>query len=112
MNKGDLLKAITTTYQKFGWTLRRVLLTPETQCDFALTLQEMPAHVLIENSDINAIWFSRRSDHRETWEVRLLSSSPFALLQTFDQNTLESERADARQTMLEKLRANAGKFNV
>jgi hypothetical protein len=47
-------------------------------------------------ADIDAIWFSRSAGNgRETWELRLLDPTPFALLDVLDQNLDETERDKA-----------------
>ncbi|MEP6923724.1 MAG: hypothetical protein ABI954_04595 [Pyrinomonadaceae bacterium] len=112
MNQSDLLREITATYQKFGWTLRSLLLTETVRRELSENSHLIPETVSVENSEINALWFSRVSGVREAWELRLLSESPFALIETFEQNTSVAERAKRREMMREKLRINASKFKV
>lgn len=114
MNYGDLFREITATYQKFGWTLRRVLLTKDARRELLTQPQNsIFAKVAIEDSDFNALWFSRMSsDKRETWELRLLSASRFALLEIFEKTTPDFERERRQEIMLEKLKMNAPKFKV
>jgi hypothetical protein len=99
MSKADLLKEITAPYKKYGWTLRRVLLKDDTRRELLNTLAEIAANDLVETSTVDAIWFSRTSDNREAWELRLLSASPYALFESFDKNTPEAEREKARQVI-------------
>ena len=112
MNWSDLLKEIIQTYQKFGWTTRRVLLNKNLPDEFYEIRHLIHENIVIENSEVNAVWFSRRSGERETWELRLLSQSPFALIETFEPNIAESERDKIRAQMVEKLRKNLPKFKV
>lgn len=68
----DIIK----TYEKHGWTLRRVLLSEESS-----TGRELFGEIEPERSDIDAVWFSRVSKQGGTaWEIRHLSSSPLAYL--------------------------------
>ena len=64
-------------YEKHGWTLRRALLSDETRNTIASSLGEIE----ISSSDLEALWFSRRAKpESESWELRRLSGSPFALV--------------------------------
>ena len=64
-------------YAKHGWTLRRALLSDETRDTIAASLGEID----IFTSDLDALWFSRRSKpENESWELRRLTGSPFALV--------------------------------
>ena len=64
-------------YEKHGWILRRALLSQAGRSD----LPNMFAEVEILDSDIDALWFSRRSNpDTEAWELRRLSALPFALV--------------------------------
>lgn len=110
MSRSELLQELAATYKKFGWNLRRVLLTEDARCEIGDALNTINAEA--EISDINAIWFSRLSGNREAWELRLLSASPFALIETFDKDSTDAERAETLKNMEEKLRINTPKFSV
>ena len=112
MNRKELFGEITRTYQKFGWKLRRVLLNDGAQSDSSQEKLSIPENVIVEKGLINALWFSRASGAHETWELRLLSASPFALLENFDASVPESEREKRRAIMVEKLQLNPPKFDV
>lgn len=100
-----LLREIAATYQKYGWTLRRVLLTADTRRECFDALNELGAADFAVDSDINAVWFSRPAANAlEVWELRLLTVSPFALLETFDRNTAESERERILLTTQERIK--------
>lgn len=103
MSQAALLKEITATYQKYGWTLRRVLLTDDARRELSEALAALGANVAVETSTINALWFSRTSGEREAWELRSLSSSPYALFESFDKTVTESAREKARQALVHRL---------
>ena len=68
---------IIAQYEKHGWTPRRALLSDENK---SLLLQSF-GEAEIEFSDIDALWFSRKSNPgSEAWELRRLTGSPFALI--------------------------------
>lgn len=113
MSLAILFQEITQTYRKFGWTLRRISLTAAARGELGEALSLIDKSVELEESDVNALWFSRiAAETRETWEVRLLSHSPFALLETFALNAVPSERAKIIRAMLEKLRTNSRKIKI
>ncbi len=82
--------AIVEMYEKHGWTLHRVLLTKGARNEISTeTFAELP----IETSPIDALWFSRTSKpDSETWELRRISGSPFALIAVFDKDESAEER--------------------
>ncbi|MCC6825524.1 MAG: hypothetical protein IT172_07265 [Acidobacteria bacterium] len=72
---------IIATYKKYGWTLRRVLLSPAMKDGLPRTAREAFGNAAILDSDIDAMWFSRgRSDGDTTWELRHISNAPFAMV--------------------------------
>lgn len=93
MIAAETISEILQIYKKHGWTLRRVLLS-----DPLKDALDVPTFLLfgaaeLSNSDIDAAWFSRASNAtRETWEIRRLSETPFALLEVIDNAATESER--------------------
>jgi hypothetical protein len=100
MNQIDQLLEIVATYRKFGWTLRRLLLTPETAA--ALVACEPPrfADETVAESTNDAVWFSRPShEQREAWELRLVSETAYALFETFESDETEEDRDERRQEM-------------
>lgn len=75
---------ILSLYQRHGWTLRRVLLSSKLKKHLAGDLEELFGKAQIISSDIDAMWFSRpKRHHQETWELRRLSETPYALLAVF-----------------------------
>jgi hypothetical protein len=107
MNHFDLIKEIVGTYEKHGWKLQRLLLRPETRADLPADLATAPAagNVAVEESLVDALWFSRPSnDDREAWELRLLAENPFALFETFEKDETEEQREELRREMEARLR--------
>ena len=104
------ISALISEYAKHGWVLRRVLLSNipkdgETSALFRNT--EVIA------SDLDALWFSRRSrPDRETWELRRLKGTPYAvdsfLEDTMDAETREEILADAEDRMRESMTIFSG----
>ena len=108
MSDSDLIKEIVDTYEKHGWQLRRVLLSPQTRAK----LQTEPASralpldfAQIEEAAVDGLWFSRPShEEREAWELRLLAENPFALFETFEKDETEEQREEMRREMEARLR--------
>lgn len=92
------IEEIIKQYEKHGWTLRRVFLsvpTLESLGALELAFGDTPAVA----ARIDAAWFSRASSGGETWELRRLSASPFALVEIFDEDDDEETREEARREM-------------
>jgi hypothetical protein len=109
MKHGDLIKEIVGAYKNHGWQLQRVLLRPETRSDLE---EKAPSYdgVQVEESSIDALWFSRASHkQREAWELRLLAETPYALFETFEQDETEEQREEVRREMEARLRDYANK---
>jgi hypothetical protein len=103
MNQIERLEEIVTTYRKHGWTLRRVLMTAETQASG--TQLTVFAGAPVELAAIDAVWFSRPShEQREAWELRLVADTPYALFETFESDELEEQREELRQEMEARMR--------
>ena len=87
INAGQISE-ILSLYAKHGWTLRRVLLSDEMRVALTDALQDLFGGAEIVSSRLNALWFSRASAKSgETWEIRHLSQTPFALVQVFAADT-------------------------
>ena len=81
---GEIVKQ----YEKHGWTLRRALLSDESR----VVLSDSLAGIDVESSDLEALWFSRRSKpESESWELRRLTGSPFALVAVVPSSASEDE---------------------
>ena len=105
MINGKQIAEVLSLYRKHGWTLRRVLLSGEAERDLSDTLETLFDGAEIISSELNALWFSRKSGKdREAWELRRLGNSPFALVETFEDDLEESAREEIRREMEERLK--------
>ncbi|MGI8812070.1 MAG: hypothetical protein ACR2IH_06020 [Pyrinomonadaceae bacterium] len=85
-----MLNEIVAQYEKHGWVLRRVL-----NSDPDTSPPSLPAGVHAVSSGIDALWFSRTSlPGTEAWELRRLTSLPFALVKVIADDVSDSERED------------------
>jgi hypothetical protein len=86
---------ILSQYDRHGWKLRRVLLTaPSREALAEVSHLFQGADIL--GSDLDGLWFSRSSQPGLTaWELRHLSSLPYALVEVFrdDQDPASVEMA-------------------
>ncbi|MEZ5345416.1 MAG: hypothetical protein R2681_07670 [Pyrinomonadaceae bacterium] len=103
MNLEDI-REIVTTYEKYDWKLRAVLLTGKIKTRIGKDIENAFPGAEIRDSKIDAAWFSRASRHnREVWELRVLRKQPFALLETFRDDLDESSRDKIRDEMETRL---------
>jgi len=104
----ELAQQIVATYEKHGWTLRRVLWRPSAERERRQIAQTFPEASLID-SEIDALWFARASNAgREAWELRLIAEQKYALFEAFEADEGEEDREDARREMEKKMRDYAG----
>ncbi len=83
---------ILETYKKYGWLLRRVLLTDIVRHGLGDELRTTFGGVPIVHSDIDAAWFSRHPQPGATaWEIRHLSPNPYALVEHVDESSGDFE---------------------
>ncbi|MEQ1923051.1 MAG: hypothetical protein ABL952_11155 [Pyrinomonadaceae bacterium] len=81
---------IIATYKKYGWELRRALLTKELKANVG----DLFTGCMIAGSDIDAAWFSRPPEPGAiAWEIRHLSTAPYALLEHLDETDAGFEAA-------------------
>jgi hypothetical protein len=81
---GEIIKK----YEKHGWRLRRALLSDESRPVLSNLLGEIDT----VSSDLEALWFARRSKpESESWELRRLTGSPFALVAVIPSDASEEE---------------------
>ena len=107
MNPTEQIKELLATYQKYGWRLRRVLLRPDTLAQ--LKAAGWPEDISVEEREFDALWFSRKSHgQREAWELRLISSTQFALFETFEADEPEAAREEVRKEMEARMKERAG----
>lgn len=104
MKASDLFDEIVGVYQKHGWRLQRVLLTPTTRAELEASYDLLKT-VIVTDSSVDALWFSRPShEEREAWELRLLSENPYALFETFEKDETEEQREEMRNEIEARLR--------
>ncbi len=78
---------IIATYQKYGWILRRVLLTKTLAKKHHENTNTLFGDVPIIDAGIDAAWFSRPpKGGGVAWELRYLGDIPFALLENIDES--------------------------
>jgi hypothetical protein len=82
---------IIATYRKYGWILRRILLTnPETGALLAKSTDLGEAAIV--PAPIDAAWFSRPPKEGPVpWEIRYLGKTPFALLESLSEKEADFE---------------------
>ena len=99
---------IISQYKKHGWTLRRVLLSDDLRVRAYNELVALSSNEAVEfvSSEVNAAWFSRPSKDGEAWELRHLSTAPFALFEVFDEDDEEETREEARKEMETRLKTS------
>ncbi|HEV2912661.1 MAG TPA: hypothetical protein VGX92_05035 [Pyrinomonadaceae bacterium] len=109
MSRLEQLEAIIDRYGAHGWRLVRALVRPDTRAE--LSLSEPPfAGVTIEESVVDALWFTRASHGgREAWELRLVTDTPYALFETFEADEAEEDREEVRREMEARLRDYASR---
>jgi hypothetical protein len=101
----EQIQAILSLYAKHGWRLRRVLLTPALKSALRDSLPALFDSAEIIESEIDAIWFFRPSgEEREAWELRRLSTTPYALFELFENEDEEEVREEIRHEMESRLK--------
>lgn len=82
-----VLGEIVQTYSKHGWILRRVLLTDSLHKSLGANVNGLFGDARIIRGVIDAAWFSRPPKKGAiAWEIRILSETPYALLEYVDEN--------------------------
>ncbi|MGQ0543323.1 MAG: hypothetical protein ACT4O9_15995 [Blastocatellia bacterium] len=95
------IRAVVELYEKHGWMPRRVILTAASAGRVEGELRSFLPDCGFTNGDgdIDAIWFSRRSlDDSESWELRRLSGTPYALVISL----LDESPQDVREETLKE----------
>lgn len=104
------IRDILALYQKYGWTLERILLTQSLREQVLGDLKFDLGAAEIVSSEIDAAWFSRPAQNGgETWELRHLSVNPYALLEVFDAEDVDDVREESLMEIEEKLKETLGK---
>jgi hypothetical protein len=106
MKETELIREIAKTYRRHGWTLRRVLLTKELLEKLGNSFQ---AGAPVSLAETNALWFSRASAAGESWELRSISETPFALFEVFAKGVSEAELNQRLSETEKRLRERAKK---
>ena len=89
-------------YTKHGWILRRALLSEESTS----VLRETLGDVRIDPSDLDALWFSRKSKpESEAWELRRLTGAPFALVAVISSDANADEVEATLTQVVEEMRS-------
>ena len=105
MISADGIRSIFEQYERFGWRLNRVLVTPELKASIGAELDDIFVSVQATESDINAAWFTRAAKHgRTAWELRALQELPYALVEVVDDATPQEELNDALKRVEARLR--------
>ena len=87
MIDASAIAEIITTYKKYGWILRRVLLSPELAEKLGDSADTLFGDAPISDSAVDAAWFSRPPAVGEVaWEIRYLGDIPYALLAKVDES--------------------------
>jgi len=95
MIKAGQIAEILSLYKKHGWVLRRVLLSDSLKKSLPEPLENLFGVAEIRTSEIDAVWFSRSPNaNQETWELRRLSETPYALIEIFDAEDEEEIREE------------------
>ncbi len=95
MIKAGQIAEILSLYQKHGWILRRVLLSDALKKSLPEPLETLFGAAEIRSSEIDAAWFSRAPNaEQETWELRRLTETPYALIEFFDAEDEEEIREE------------------
>ena len=103
-----VIREIISVYAKHGWTLRRVLLSDKLSKSIGAETNILFADSPVKISDIDAVWFSRETQNDGTaWEIRHLSSAPFALVVVVKEDSVELD--DVLSGAENRLRETVGK---
>lgn len=97
------INEIVSLYTKHGWKLRRVLLSRDSA---NLAREPIFDGIDVRDSSFDALWFSRRSrPGTESWELRRLAGTAFALVEVFEDETpdeeIEERLAETESRMME-----------
>ena len=110
MQTAELARQIISMYERHGWNLRRVLLRPDAKTDVSSEAESLFRQAELRDSDIDALWFARKSHaNREAWELRLISEQPYALFEAFEADEAEEDREEARREMENRMREQTGR---
>lgn len=100
MINSEQIKEIISLYAKHGWILRRVLLSDNLREKISADLFR---NASVCSAPIDALWFSRTVKNGESWEIRHLSQTPFALIEFFSAETSAETREKIMSEMETRL---------
>ena len=101
----NLIEDIVAMYKRHGWTLRQLLLRPESKAAAAAADSSSCDEAEVRDADFDALWFSRPShEKREAWELRLISEQAYGLFEAFEADESEEDRGEARKEMENRMR--------
>lgn len=90
MISAEAIREILSLYKKYGWSLRRVLLSEKLYERLSASIKSLFDNAEIIPAEIDAAWFSRASGiTNEAWELRHLSETPFAIFELFEKEIAE-----------------------
>jgi len=99
------IQGLLAQYQRFDWQLHHVLMTREMRDTLPASLTVLFGNAEIVDSDINAVWFSRPAENgRIAFELRALSNTPFALVDSSEPGADETDLAALFQRVEGKMR--------
>lgn len=106
MIESDSIRAMISLYAKHGWVLRRVLLSEESRTLGDTLFNSVPITI----NDFDALWFSRRSkENAESWELRRVYGTPFALVTVIADGLSEEDRYEVFMSTEEQMRDSISK---
>lgn len=112
MIDAGLVKEILSVYKKHGWTLRRVLLSDKLRNEPVKLGEELFDGIQPAASEIDGLWFSRRSKGTlEAWELRHLSAAPYALLEVIESETEENAREEILRETESRMQKSVNRNN-
>lgn len=101
---GTDLTELVIQYEKHGWRLRRIVSTDALGPDILREIEAFGDGIDVGLSVVDGAWFSRRSGGRsETWELRHLGGSPFAMLARIEHDAGPETIREIRRTIEEKM---------
>ena len=104
MINAEAISEILSLYKKYGWNLRRVLLSEKLERQLSPSFEILFGNTEITAAEIDAALFSRPSGKREAWELRHLSNTPFAIFESFEKEVPEKVLREKLLEMEERLK--------
>jgi hypothetical protein len=112
MSRLHKFREILAQYGRHGWRLARVLASAETLGEMRAAEASTPPEfegVAVRETEFDAMWFTRPAQGgRESWELRLVGETPYALFELFEPDEEEEDREDVRREMEARLADYAG----